>query len=495
VQLSGGKTVSAVVQLSAGKTVSAYDTSQFDAMWMTGKAAADLKNARENFLKDPITCKYNTFYGARLVAAWIHSDRMTAMIQMYELTRDKQYFDHLLELASTILHGRDDRRTDSTLLVDAFRGRVMPAWGEETIDNAWNHTSSVLMTGLYSYPMAAVARLVGENPALAASLTPAQHTLVREMVPALLQTYEAFTTARPGYDSDFVTQYNAPRAEYENYWREPTQGTWLLTEWRCEHAATIGYQQWSARTGWTLTTEQITEGKKHCIKAGQMAGYPLPHNQFHAFMPMLIELSRALDTEYYKAGLGPTQRLNAESMARQTLPLVIARGQHYSQNRVFSDCYDSSTGQRECLVWNYKDHDGPDVSDTGHANLDMRYRRVLWQNQPRLDALLAASASPAEFIDSNTRDRTLFANTFLHRVSRGDHLAESLKGEAASPIDDRDDATDGWVHLAEFDGRVFEGCARPALALYSETKGAPGTHRHLGIATHAALLSAKRFRP
>lgn len=495
----------ALVQLSAGKTVSAADISAFDAKWMTTEQIGwFVQNARQNFLPDPVTGKYSTFYNARQVVSWGFWDRMTAMIQMYELTHEKRYFDHLLELSSIILHGRDDKRTDSPLLFDPLRGRVMPGWSEATIGNAWHHTPSVLMAGLYSYPMAAVARLVGEDSTLAAALTPEQQAQVREMVPAVLQTYEGFTTPVTGYDSEFVTQYNAQRGEYENYWRTPTTGTTWLSQTHCEYAATTGYQQWVARTGGTLTPTQIAKDKDDCIKEGKVAGYPIPHNQYHAFVPVLIELSRALDTEYYKGGLAGKQRQYAENMARQILPVFIARAQHYSQNHVRGDCFERGVKAAQCLVWNYKDFDGrptpsgvsgPGISDTGHANLDMTYIRVLWQNQPRLDALLAASVYAPEFIDSNARDRTLFANTFLRRVSQGDHFAESLSGNAASPIDRRDYACDGWVHLAEFDNRVFDACAKPVLAQYTPTADYPDPQRHLSIANHAALLSVKRFRP
>jgi hypothetical protein len=492
-----------LVQLSAGKIVAADDIRAFDGKWMTAELDGSVSNAEENFLPHPITGQYNTFYNARQVVAWGFWDRMTAMIQMYELTHEKRYFDHLLELSSIILHGRDDKRTDRALLFDPLRGRVMPAWSEATIGNAWHRTPSVLMAGLYSYPMAAVARLVGEDSVLASRLTPEQDAQVREMVPAALQTYEAFTAPIPGYDSEFVTQYNAQRAEHENYWRTPPTGTTWLSPTHCEHAATTGYQQWSARTGWTLTPTQIATDRSDCIKEGKVAGYPIPHNQSHAFLLVLIELSRALDTEYYKAGLSLKQRRYAENMARQILPVFIARGQHYSQNHVRGDCFESSTAA-QCLVWNYKDFDGrptpsgvsePGISDTGHANLDMSYIRVLWQNQGRLDALLAASVYAPEFIDSNPRDRTLFANTFLRRVSRGDHRAERLNGAAASPVDRRDYACDGWVHLAEFDGRVFDACAKPVLASSRASPQSPELQPHLNIVNHAALLAAKRFRP
>jgi hypothetical protein len=460
------------------------------------------QNAKDNFLPNPCTGTYSTEYNARQLVSWGFWDRMTAMIQMYELTHEKRYFDHLLELSSIILHGRDDKRTDRALLFDPLRGRVMPAWSEATVATAWHHTPSVLMAGLYSYPMAAVARLVGEDSVLASSLTPEQTAQVREMVPAVLETYDAFIAPVTGYDSEFVTQFNAQRNEYENYWRTPTTGSLWLSQAQAEYAATTGYQQWSARTGRTLATELIEDGKRDCIIEGRFAGYPIPHNQFHAFLLVLIELSRALDTEYYKAGLSLTQRHHAENMARQILPVFIARGQHYSQNHVRGECFVDDVAQ--CLVWNFMDFDGlptpsgvsgTHVSDTGHANLDMSYIRVLWQNQPRLDALLAASEYAPEFIDSNARDRTLFANTFLRRVSRGDHLAENLNGDAASPLDYRDPACSGWVHLAEFDSRVFDACARAVLAPSSASGRYPGPQPFLGIASHAALLSAKRFRP
>ena len=62
-------------------------------------------------------------------------------------------------IAGALLANRDDNRG---FPADAFRGRVMPAWGGP--DNAGNWHSDVGVSALFTYAMAAFARRVVQQP-------------------------------------------------------------------------------------------------------------------------------------------------------------------------------------------------------------------------------------------------------------------------------------------------------------------------------------------
>jgi hypothetical protein len=227
------------------------------------------------------------------------------------------------------------------------------------------------------------------------------------------------------------------------------------------------------------------------VKAGNLGPREVPHNQYHAFVMMLIELSRALDTDFYRVALTPEQASYANQLSRHVLPRIIAGAQRYFRKRNHEQlCFDDSVDPKTtCMVWQFKEwENGTNLSDTGHANLDMRYIDVLFQHRSRLNSVLAASIyAPEEILLSDT-DMTWLANTFVHRVSRGAHLAESLWGNAPNPIDRRDGDCDGWVTLAQFE----------ALGLYDpgffNDSIAPTLQPHLNPANHAALLAMKVYR-
>src|SRR6185436_11701040 len=98
---------------------------------------------------------------------------------------------------------------------------------------AWHRSPSVLMTGLYEWPMAALARIVGEDPSLQQQFTDAERVEIRGMATAALQSYEAYIGPVAGYPPEFLTRFNSDRGEYENYWISSPTGTTLQSETAC----------------------------------------------------------------------------------------------------------------------------------------------------------------------------------------------------------------------------------------------------------------------
>ena len=85
---------------------------------------------------------------------------------MYDLTHNRIYLDHLRDLSRVVLSFRDDRRGEQPRAVDAFLGQVMPAWDQRGVACGSLHHASLDAAGIYSYPIAAFARIVSENPEL-----------------------------------------------------------------------------------------------------------------------------------------------------------------------------------------------------------------------------------------------------------------------------------------------------------------------------------------
>ena len=103
--------------------------------------------------------------------------------------RRPEYLERLGQIAGALLANRDDNRLIPPVdPVEAFRGRVMPAWGGKTADrdNQWN--TDPVIAGLFIYPMAAFARRVADNPALYAQY---KADAIR-FITATMETYEAF---------------------------------------------------------------------------------------------------------------------------------------------------------------------------------------------------------------------------------------------------------------------------------------------------------------
>ena len=76
---------------------------------------------------------------------------------------------------------------------------------------------------------------------------------------------------------------------------------------------------------------EIDKAYAACTVAGRYAGKPLAHNEAGALMMSLIELWRALDSDFYRTS--PERHSNAD-LARGLIPLMVTRFQRYFVNRL-----------------------------------------------------------------------------------------------------------------------------------------------------------------
>jgi hypothetical protein len=231
--------------------------------------------------------------------------------------------------------------------------------------------------------------------------------------------------------------------------------------------------------------------RNNCNNAYLGGGFPMAHNEQKLFMMVLIELQRALDTDFYRHS---PQSANAAEPTRALIPLVVSRHQRYFVDRLQTRT-DDSYGPR--YYWHYMDDVPAGINthteDTSHGQVDMQYLDVLRRNYDRLNALASARGEP---IPLDTTQVRLFANTFLERVAgglfhkTGIFLASDIDG---TPVDSPANADyyaklcDGWLNLAAADPNVYTICREISLRIVN------GWQPHVSIGNHSALLMNKAY--
>lgn len=445
----------AFVTISPGVGVTPADLQVFNETWMTPAArAGDLSRATHNFID------------AFAPGVWITGDDMQAMVRMFELTRDPIYLDHLGDLSRLVLSYRDDRRTDVPHVVDAFIGQVMPAWDQLGVGSGYLHHASIEAAGVYSYPMAAFARIVAERPDLHAS----HGADAVAFASAALQTVAVHANELrdgPG-DSRFFAHPLAYRA--------------LLTNARCQLAYDIAGAGYGP-DGWIMTQEVPDPGRldglrKSCCRASDLAGRAMPHNKSHALQMTMIEVWRAVESAFLRPQLDDA----LAAWARARLPLEIRRTYRWFARHL--------RPQNDCVEWNYADGIPDDLirlEDTSHGDFSMRYLSVLRGSLERLNTALAESGQ--ESIDlTDTRHR--FMRTFVTKIAKGHNLAHKVDGSTADGAADKYNSTcAGWLDLADLDSEVYLRCRDIVLRIVD---GEEGRHQpYLNSGNHAALLLAK----
>jgi hypothetical protein len=281
--------------------------------------------------------------------AWGTGETMEAMVRMYDLTHDWAHLDHLRALSSLVLGYRDGRRTDRPGVQDPLRGRVMQAWGAPSVSSGYLHHTSVDIAGVYSYPIAAFARIVAEHPPLWAEYGGDAIAFAN----ATLETLQDFSHELSGPSDD-------PRSRYYTY---PRRYRTLLTQRRYTDAYNdarngLGPDGWAA----TEDPERLVGLRKNCNDNRKLARYPAAHNQTHALVMAMIEAWRAVDSSFYANRVG--QNALAD-WARASFPMHIA-GTHRWWAR-HTEVRDGSGGW---LYWRGADGVPPDydpTEDTSHG--------------------------------------------------------------------------------------------------------------------------------
>ena len=474
-----------IVTISPGPLIAPEDVALFDARWMD---AADLSKRLDEYKV--------TLTDRKAWIAWGVFADAAAMVRLFELTRDHEsldhvkYLNHLRAINDVALAFRDDHHPGDGLpegrnpfcltchppIVDRARGRVVPAWGSgilysDFVSNGALNPVDHVTSGVYLYGIAAFARLVAEHRE--SQLVYGARAM--EFANAALETMFAFL---PEFDTRQVGGF--VEGTFHRPRRSPTASECAQARDRAkEHVRQLDRENFDG-----LSVE-IDKAYGTCTEAGRYAGKPLAHNEAGALMMSLIELWRALDSDFYRTS--PARQSNAD-VARGLIPLMVTRFQRYFVNRL------KVKDERARYEWHYND-DVPDphVENSSHANLDMFYLDVLRRNRRRLDTQVAPAGEP---ILLNAPMLGRFANTFLHvarpaEIDHGGHMRGNVHGDPTEPdktgrTDVFNYSLDGWVTLAVADATVYRLCRDILL----RTSGR--TQEYLGIGTHAALLANKR---
>jgi hypothetical protein len=367
---------------------------------------------------------------------WYMGAFPAALIQVYDLVlpvdldQAGTYLSRLGAIAFALLENRDDNRNNP---MDPFRGRVMPAWGgvAHDRDDQWN--TDVVTSGLFVYAMAAFARRVVDRP----HLYPHLHAQAIAHITASIETHQAF---RQG----------------ELHLVDGDPFAWF--------ALPLSYS--------TLT---CSNGAHNCPGYRAGAGKAISYNENLGMMQALAELALAANSNVYRASADATpERL---ALATEEAPLVVARNVAW---RVSNLRPKSLTDLTPYYEWDYSEHG--EVEDIHHANFELGCLAVIFEDQIRLNALLAA-AGRAERIPLDRSMFVRFANTFLRKVwDPSNDLSSTIDGQKVNSANDSYCA--GWIPLAQFDPWVWTRARDTTF-----NKNAPA----LFVDSHGALLRYRAF--
>lgn len=362
---------------------------------------------------------------AQLTSGLIHVHDLVAPV---DFATSLIYLQRLAAIAGALLANRDDA---AGFPQDPFRERVMPAWGAYTQDrdNKWN--TDVSTSGLFVYPMAALARRVAQRPDRYPK--PLRDQAVR-LITAGIETYQAF---RP----ELHLVENDPHAFF------------VLPD--------------------LYRTLVCAGSDDHCEEYRAGAGQPIPYNESLSMIKALAELALAADSGLYRGSADATStRLQ---LATGEMPLVVAKTVAYRVADLHPTTLSDST---PCYVWDYQGSDG--AEDIHHAQFELGCLAVVLEDQLRLNELLERSGRVERVpLASSTVER--LANTFLRIVWHNNHLTGKVDGSAG---EGNTDECAGWVPLAQVNPWVWSRARDTTFNASS-----PG----LRVDNHGALLRYRRF--
>lgn len=504
--------------LDNGNQLTAADVQLFDDRWMRPEDLARRLGGWASGLKD--RQGWNV---------WGVGDDAIAMVRMFELTHGRmleatngrKYLNYLRDLNNLVLEFRNDQHPGDDFpkgdnprcvhcqpraegrqsgFVDHERGGVKAGWSGAT---HWEFVSDggldpvdAVTSGLYAYGVAAFARIVSEDPSLQAEYGPDAVRYANET----LKTMWSFMT---GFDSWLA-------------WNVIPEGTFMRpavfpNAAQCHQAHDFSYQHALDFAGVdgrkpTDVLNLVDDAlNKNCLRAGTYAGKPEAHNQSGMLISMMVELWRALDSNFYRNN---AKRSSDSELARGLIPVVVARHQNFFVNSL--QIRDGSLGER--YWWHYNDGVPDPHTEDGHSHLDMFNLDVLRRGFSRLNA---AAAGSGESIVLNDAMLQRFANTFLEEIARPDEIDRGgdfrfdLDGrtnpEVNLPSDASNSFCDGWVYLASTNPEIYRLCRQVTLRIQPQDanlpvctvqgSSVPHSQHYLTINNHAALLATKQFAP
>jgi hypothetical protein len=358
---------------------------------------------------------------------WGYQQRIDALVQMYDLLLPidrgaaAKYLERLRVIARTLLENRDDVRRAPA---DAFRLRVMRAWGAYTHDRDEKWNTDVVTSGNFIYAMAAYARRVADQPSQFCD--DALHDAIR-FTSAAIETYAEF--------HDELRLDSSPWAWY---------------------AAPPTYAGLSCDDS---TYEEMCEGYR------DGAGQPVANNENLAMMRALAETALAADSALYRASKDGSGQdaLSAFRLfyATNEAPLVIAKNVQWFRDHLTRNVWSNSA-----VYWGWEHQPGGHPEDTAHGQMDLGSLAVIGHDKPRLDALLAAHGH-AERVPIDTALLDGFAKTFLFKVWQNPSSDPAYQNYLAGGVEGADPRNAagkwnvecaGWLPLAEVDPWVWVRC-------------------------------------
>jgi hypothetical protein len=402
---------------------------------------------------------------------WKWGSQAAALVQMYDLVapidraRARKYLSRLRAMAHAFLRNRDDQRGAP---VDPFRGRVMPAWGLVTKDRDGQWNTDVVLAGFLTYAMAAFGRRIAENPsAFPESEYPGYQADAVRFINATMETYEAFRPEMHLEDGDPWAYYTMPEAY-------ATLTCPCGSDWECVYK------------------ESTTQHS--CRNYRDQAGSALAWNENFAEMRALAEVAIAADTPFFRAR-ADDNIVNAVHLQHATkeAPVLVAKNFEFFYYYVTKKTWSDGTPY---VVWNHQYWGDPRVQDTTHGSFELASIATLYEDQDRLNTILANEGRAERLAVSPTRMRP-FATTFLRLIwkaydpnnTTGSNLLGPSVDGSGTPTQYSNNNEDcaGFVTLTVFDSWVWTRCRDVTYHFRSA-----GAWVDLYVQNHAALL---RYRP
>jgi hypothetical protein len=471
------------VTVSDGTSITPNDIAEFDAVWMSEacrqKAYALALNALS--YRGPSN-------------AWGPAERMAVLAHMYELTGQQRYLAELHELIELALSYRDDRYPGNPdtancppancgpTPIDELRGKgPLPAWGGFGIGTGEKNTIDEDASSLYAYPIAAFARIVAEDPSLHSAYgadavryaNAAMQTMWVIMPQVKYRQAGAFWWG-------YLTGVDVREMPLGCRPTDPGCTPAKLTREDCERA----YNLESKGVTDPDSLKRLKQEETNCQGLILGGAGAMAHNENGLFMMMLIELWRALNSDFYRQS---PDRANDAEPTRVLIPILVSRYQRFLADHLRSDA--DPRGTR--FYWNYLDLTNfpQHAEDTGHGAYDMLYLDLLRRNLDRLNAQAAPRGEPIA-LDSTFLRR--FANTFLQKIAVGANFASDITGAATSSdswkkSEDLNKTCNGWANLTIADASVYRICKEISLRVVERAQP------FLTIGNHLALLRNKQF--
>jgi len=514
------------IGLDNGNQLTAADVQLFDERWMKPEDRAGRLGGWASGLKD--RQGWNV---------WGVGDEAIAMVRMYELTHGRmleptngrKYLDDLRDINEQVLRFRNDQHPGDDFpngdnprcvhcqppaegrvqgFVDRERGALAAGWSSAThwdwVNDGGLDPVDAVTSGLYAYGLAAFARIVSEDPSLQTQYGPDAARYGPDAVKYANEALKTMWTFMSGFNSWLA-------------WNVVPEGTFMRpavfpTTEQCQQAHDFSYEHALEFAGVNgakpddvlrLIDNALSQS---CLRAGSYAGKPEAHNQSGMLISMMIELWRALDSDFYRSA---ETRSGDSELAHGVIPLVVVLHQ-----RFFADnLHIRSSSRGENYWWNYNDGvPDPHIED-GHSHLDMFNLDVLRRGFLRLNAAVAGTGEAIALDDAMLQR---FANTFLDEIARPDEIDGGgdfrfdVNGRSNLDVNLPSDASnsfcDGWVYLASVNPEIYRLCRQVTLRIKPpdpahlpvctlQGSSDPHSQPYLTINNHAALLSAKQFAP